>query len=205
VFVPRPDDIWLAILTQSSFYVNTHAEELLSLFVAHEGKKELRITAYGTRYTIDFGRMARQTAVLLEENLTDPALRKWAIPTFSTTTITDSTMYAIVLMATMKRYWETFFGLSCGIPHVTLDGAREDWEVVLQSIEKLKEFGFKATAWYHLLRPVLVRFVNAFDDPDGKENIDFWGRGAHLHSGVSGPAYLMGWATAFCVFDANGK
>ncbi|EIW81438.1 hypothetical protein CONPUDRAFT_153984 [Coniophora puteana RWD-64-598 SS2] len=203
--VLRPIDVWLAILTQFSFYVSAYAEERLSLFVAHKGKKELRPTAYRTRYTVDFGRVARQTADLLEENLTDPALRMWATPKFSTTTITDNKVFAIALMATTKSYWETFFGLCCGIPRVTLDGTREDWEVVLQSIDKLKEFGFETTAWYHLLRPVLACFVNAFDDPDGEENIDFWGRVAHLHSGMSGPTYLMGWATTFCVFDAHGK
>jgi Domain of unknown function (DUF4419) len=37
----RPDDVWIAIITQFSFYVNKHAEELRSSFVTHEGKKEL--------------------------------------------------------------------------------------------------------------------------------------------------------------------
>ncbi|EIW81428.1 hypothetical protein CONPUDRAFT_124551 [Coniophora puteana RWD-64-598 SS2] len=203
--VLRPDDVWLAIVTQFSFFVNAHAEELRSLFVAHEGKMELKVTAIGTRYTVDFGSMARQMADLLEINLTDAELRKWATPTFSTTTITDSTIYAIALMATTKKYFDFTFALRCGIPRVTLDGAREDWVVILQRIEKLKEYGFETTAWCHLLRPVLSRFVNAFDDPTGKENIDFWGKIAHIHSGGSGPSYLMGWVTAFCVFDADGK
>jgi len=203
--VLRPDDVWVAIVTQFSFFVNAHAEELRSLFVAHEGKRELKVFALGTRYTVDFGSMARQMADLLEKNLTDAELRKWATPTFSTTTITDSTIYAIALMATTKKYFDFTFALRCGIPRVTLDGAREDWEAILQRIEKLKEYGFEATAWYHLLRPVLSRFVNAFDDPNGKENIDFWGKVAHIHSGGSGPSYLMGWVTAFCVFDADGK
>jgi hypothetical protein len=39
--VLRPDDVWLAITAQSSFYVNRHAEKLRTLFVAHEGKEEL--------------------------------------------------------------------------------------------------------------------------------------------------------------------
>jgi len=40
----RPEDVWFAILTQLSTYVNKHAEELREHFVAHEGKKELWIT-----------------------------------------------------------------------------------------------------------------------------------------------------------------
>ncbi|OCK79451.1 hypothetical protein K432DRAFT_455361 [Lepidopterella palustris CBS 459.81] len=39
----RPDDMWLSILTQFSMYVNGHAEELRSIFVACEGKERLTI------------------------------------------------------------------------------------------------------------------------------------------------------------------
>ncbi|KAF6815517.1 hypothetical protein CPLU01_14100 [Colletotrichum plurivorum] len=39
----RPDDIWFAILTQLSFYINANAEKLRDLFVGHERKKELEV------------------------------------------------------------------------------------------------------------------------------------------------------------------
>lgn len=38
--VLRPDDIWMAILTQFSMYVDKNAEQLRDHFVSHEGKKE---------------------------------------------------------------------------------------------------------------------------------------------------------------------
>ncbi|KAI9457708.1 hypothetical protein HD554DRAFT_1983611, partial [Boletus coccyginus] len=37
--IVRPDNVWLAILTQFSFFVNGNAEALRSVFVAHKGKK----------------------------------------------------------------------------------------------------------------------------------------------------------------------
>ncbi|KAJ7501637.1 hypothetical protein B0H11DRAFT_2224514 [Mycena galericulata] len=43
-------------------------------------------------------------------------------------------------------------------------------------LEKLREYGLETIAWYHLLHPVLVRFVAAFDSPESAENADFWGR-----------------------------
>lgn len=49
--------------------INANAEKLRHKFVAHEGKKELRITSVGTRYTADFGSMSRQMADLLHENV----------------------------------------------------------------------------------------------------------------------------------------
>lgn len=39
--VIRPEDVWFAILTQLSAYINRHAEELRGKFVPFEGKKEL--------------------------------------------------------------------------------------------------------------------------------------------------------------------
>jgi hypothetical protein len=41
--VIRPDDVWVAILTQFSAHVNAHSEKLRSLFVTFEGKKNLTV------------------------------------------------------------------------------------------------------------------------------------------------------------------
>jgi Domain of unknown function (DUF4419) len=51
--------------------VNAHAEELRKSFVAHEGKKKLVVYASGTRYTVDFGDMARQMTDLIDANVGD--------------------------------------------------------------------------------------------------------------------------------------
>ncbi len=49
--------------------VNAHAEELRSLFVAHEGKKRLVVKTVGDRYTVDYGRMAQTFTKLIHENV----------------------------------------------------------------------------------------------------------------------------------------
>ena len=89
----RPDDVWLAILTQFNFFVNGNAEQLRKQFVAHEGKKELIIQVLGNRYSVDFGYMARQMTTLIDENIVDPTLREWILPNFSTTTVNDITVF----------------------------------------------------------------------------------------------------------------
>ena len=53
----------------SGISVNAHAEELRSHFVEHEGKKELVVTAAGTRYTVDFGNLAKQMTGKIHENV----------------------------------------------------------------------------------------------------------------------------------------
>ncbi|KAF4616958.1 hypothetical protein D9613_008721 [Agrocybe pediades] len=68
------------------------------------------------------------------------------------------------------------------------DTTKADWEKILVRLDKLKENGLHAIAWYHLLHPIVLRF-----------------KVAHYSSGGSGPTYLSGWITAFCMFDDEGK
>jgi hypothetical protein len=195
----------MAILCQFNFFVNANAELLRANFVAHEGKKELVIVAEGTRYSLDFGAMSRQMVDLIEKNVVDPTLREWAMPNFTTTTVNDTTVSAVLLMATLKAYFSYgFCGICCGIPRVTLQGEKSDWVNILERLEKLKEYGVETIAWYHLLRPVIARFVTAFDTPDSKDNVDFWQKIAHYHAGGSGPSYYSGWVNAFNVFSEKG-
>ncbi|KAJ7346390.1 hypothetical protein DFH08DRAFT_1081168 [Mycena albidolilacea] len=205
--VIRPDDVWLAILSQFNFFVNAHAELVRANFVAHEGTRELLIEAGGTRYTVDFGALAHQMTDLVEKNVVDPELRAWALPNFTTTTTNDTTVSAVLLMATLKQYFTYKIVLrGCGIPRVTLEGEHSDWVRILERLEKLKEYGLETTAWYHLLRPIMSRFVAAFDDPTSAANVDFWQRIAHYTPGGSGIGdYYTGWITAFTVFSKEGK
>ncbi|KAJ3502541.1 hypothetical protein NLJ89_g8841 [Agrocybe chaxingu] len=200
--VLRPDDIWTAILCQFNLYVNAHSEELRTHFVAHEGKKTLTVRATGTRYTVDFGNMARQMAEEIHKNVVDETLKDWILPDFTTTTHHDTVVAAVMMMATLKAYFDYVFCLDCGIPSITLEGEKEDWEKILRRLDKLDEFGEEPTAWAKMLRPILKRFVDAFDG--GKHDTEFWGRICDYQEG-SGVAYISGWITAFCFWDTKGK
>ena len=52
--------------------VNAHAEDLRSYFVAHEGKKTLKMREIGSRNTIDFAKVARTFPDLLNEHVSFP-------------------------------------------------------------------------------------------------------------------------------------
>jgi len=45
--VIRPDDVWQAIITQFSFYVNANAEKLRNKFVNFEKKENLMVSEIG--------------------------------------------------------------------------------------------------------------------------------------------------------------
>ncbi|KAF7358986.1 hypothetical protein MSAN_01239100 [Mycena sanguinolenta] len=205
--VIRPDDVWLTILSQFNFFVNANAELLRANFVEHEGQKELIVHGPETPPDeADYGQFSRQMVDLIEKNIIDPTLREWVLPQFTTTTENDTTVAAVLMMATLKQYFKYGFAIPmCGIPRVTLDGERSDWVNILQRLEKLKEYGIETIAWYHLLQPIISAFIAAFDAPQSKENVDFWQRVAFFNAPFSGPRSYSGWITAFTVFNKDGK
>lgn len=51
----------------------------------------------------------------------------------------------------------------CGIPSVTLEGTQADWQLILDRVDKIPEFGAEPAEWATMLRVILIRFVRAFD------------------------------------------
>lgn len=202
----RPEDIWFAIISQLSFYINRHAEELRELFVTHEGKKDLVVTfPTGTRYMIDFGVFAEEISRLVQENVVDPSLRQWVMPAFTTTTRQDNIIASILLMGVTQQYFHFKWKIACGLPSVTLLGEKRDWELIHHRLDKLETFGVEPSQFCNLLRPVLSCFVKSFDEPASEDTVNFWQRIAHYHMGGSGPSYYSGWITAFCFWNEDGE
>ncbi|KAJ8111039.1 hypothetical protein OPT61_g6265 [Boeremia exigua] len=203
----RPEDVWFAILSQLSFYINAHAEELRDHFVAHEGQEELTVFDVGSIHTVDFGAIARNMTEVIQKKVKDPDLKTWIMPDFSTTTDVDRAVAAVLMMGAMQKYFSYGVSLMCGIPSVTLLGERNDWEKLLDKLNKLTELGKEPTTFAEILRPVLRNFIATFDaQPDPSvEILDFWAKIADRRSYGSGPSYLSGWITAFCMWDEDGK
>ncbi|KAM5533647.1 hypothetical protein V8D89_012695 [Ganoderma adspersum] len=172
----RPDDVWLAILVQLNFYINAHAEELRSLFVTHEGEKRLVVRVIGDRYTVDYGSIAQTFTKRIHDNVVDATFVEWILPDFTTTTTKDTTVCSVVMMATLKEYFEYYISIECGIPS-------------------------EPAVWAEMLRPIIRRFITAFD---GKPDATFWTHVAYHCNDTCGQGDLSGWITAFCVWSNKG-
>jgi hypothetical protein len=201
----RPEDIWLSILTQMSFHINAHAEELRSFFVSHAGEKELIVTDIGNIDTVDVGKLAVLLTEQMDRQLVDPQLLDWIMPNFTTTTQTDTVTAAIVMMGAMQKYFGYRMSLICGIPSVTLLGDKADWINIRHRLDKLPQFGKEPEKFATLLCPVLDYFIRTFEDAQDPEVVEFWTKIADRHGNSSGPNYLSGWITAFCFWDSEGK
>lgn len=71
----------------------------------------------------DFGHMARQMTLKMDEAIIDPELRAWIEPDFSTTTDVDRVVSAIMMMSTLQDISLTGrYSGACNLPAVTLLG-----------------------------------------------------------------------------------
>ncbi|KAK3169456.1 hypothetical protein OEA41_008839 [Lepraria neglecta] len=204
----RPEDIWFAILSQLSLWINAHATEksVREKFISFDEKKELKVTfKSGDRYCIDWGVFALLICGLIEKNVVDKELREWMMPAFSTTTEQDTIVASVLMMGAAQKFFDYKCRIMCGLPSVTLLGVKSDWELILQRLEKLNTFGEEPAQFCKLLKPVISRFVKSFDEPESEDTISFWQRIAHFQAGASGPSYYSGWITAFCFWDEKGK
>jgi len=153
--VLRPEDIWFVILTQLNMFILSHAEELRSKFVAHEGRKGLSIAIGGKTGSLQFGEFAQRMTEEMQESIVDKGLKDWIMPDFSTTTESDKIVASIIFMGAMSKYFTYDGATGCGFPSVKLLGKKEDWKKILMKVDKVRDLGDEPTKWHELLVPVL--------------------------------------------------
>jgi hypothetical protein len=146
----RPDDVWLCILSQFSFFVNGRAEALRHFFVAHEGKKEVILNIQPHRLeTVDVGAAAQGLVRLVKGNMVDGEMVdgemvEWLMPGFSTTSEHDRATAAMVVLGVVKQFFSYSVTEGCGFPSVTLEGEGRDWVELVQRVGRLAMFGEEA-------------------------------------------------------------
>ncbi|KAM0345597.1 hypothetical protein ACHAPU_006250 [Fusarium lateritium] len=193
----RPEDIWFAIISQLSFYINTNPGALRKHFVSSEDRKELAVTvsisADKPMYHILAQLMNEETV----RNVKDPSLVDWLLPSFSTTTGTDRVIASILFMRPMKKCVTRRERLWCGIPSVTLLGEMKDYEDILERLGKLEEMGAEPCRFAEMLRPILRHMILSFEEPTNCKIKGFWNSIVDIDRG-SGASRITGWITAFC-------
>ncbi|KAF5990275.1 hypothetical protein FBULB1_102 [Fusarium bulbicola] len=200
----RPEDIWFAIVTQLSAYINANSEMMRNYFVSHHGQKRLEVIDYATLHTADYGKLSQEMALEIAKNIKDPALRQWVLPSFSTTTENDRIVGSVLLMGALQKYFSFRMIMACGIPSVTLLGEVTDYEDILKRLDKLDEMGEEPTYFAKLLRPILRNIVLSFTQPSDPAIHAFWSQIADIRR-MSGSARLSGWITAFCFWTDEGE
>jgi len=200
--VLRPEEVWFEILAQMNFYMSANSEAIRNLFVDFQGQEEILIEDY--TWELVLGRFKYE----IQKRVKTDWLLDWIMPNFTTTTETDVMTANVLMMGLMKGYFRYVGREVCGLPSVTLEGSRADWEKLLKKLERLVDFGADPLAYSQQLRPILSRFVKTFDSPDDPEIRTFWNSIMHAEPNRScgAPPYsLNGWLMGFFYWDSVGK
>lgn len=206
----RPDDVWISILSQLSFFINGRANELRQHFVRHEGQMAVEVDMRPHDLdNVNVDVFVERIIALVKSQIIEPNVVDWLLPHFSTTTQTDRTVASMVFMGAMQQYFKYQMRIGCGFPSVTLHGTKEDWQLILQCLSKFKHLGdFDGLLeWIACLDCVLRNMIAGFDQPDSEEIKDFWMRAAHAGGAHAsgGVVTLSGWLTTFCFWQADGS
>jgi len=196
----RPDDIWLAIVTQLSFFMHqmerkvhtpsttttTSPSQSAELSQAPRGaaitaskRKNTLVARYrvGDRFSLDFANFPEDIALTI--NATGqrslPEFRAWLTPSFSTATRDDVVAALAVMMGTLQARFQYACWFRCGIPSVTVLGEKQDYEDILARVQTIKNGGYggEAMEFGHMVSVVLSGFLLTFEDPEGDESRSF--------------------------------
>jgi len=186
--VLSPDDVWLCVAQGFALHAEVNAEALRSRFVRHAGKLELAIRrddfikgSPDNDWPACFAGWSDAIAAHIGKK------RDLVVASFSTTGPVERAASELVLMSSMKGYFDFLVSTMCGIPAVTLLGTVEDWRAIRRRAEVLAEFDLGR--WTRVLLPVLDQLVAA---AAGHADREFW-RSIYKQSDESGGPYVTGW------------
>ncbi len=193
-----PDDIWLTIMFSFCNYMEYNAEEMRSIFVDHQDKKQMIIMTDRLLNNMKWEEIFTNFENTLDKHI-KPHHREWVIPNFTTTTPLTRAISQIIFMGINKAYFSYGMMTECGIPSVTLEGTPEDWAKLQDKILRFKEFDEHPDLvhWATLLNDIVSKMIDSYN---GNVDVAWWNQCIHYHGG-SGTNDLSGWALAFFPFD----
>jgi len=182
-----PDIIWLNIVQQLAIHVNQNSEQLRSKFVSFNGKKLIKVRrddfvkGVQNNWQEVFPEFTKQIKTFIGEDN-----HELIMGNFSTTNEISKAAFEVAMMDVVKSYFDYKFMTKCGIPEITLEGEKSDWENIVNKARRLNKYGLDW--WLISLIPVLEEFVNVFDD---NINEDYWDSFFKEFS-MSGGPYING-------------
>ena len=194
-----PDHIWMCIAQGLSSHVSENADKLRKMFVKHEGKETLIVRRDdfvkgdpNNPWPEVFDAFSEQIRQHVGDETHD-----LLTPEFTTTGPNEKAAAQVVLMDTLKEYFQFEFVTRCGIPEITLEGTVDDWKKLREKTLGLARYDLDW--WIRPLAPILDQFVDA---ASGKIDVNFW-RDMYKRNDNSGGPYVTGWIVT--LFPYLGK
>ena len=201
-----PDIIWILILQGFSYHVAQNKDNLRSMFVSFDGKKELTVKRLditpASATKSDWMDIINKFVEQIGEN-TGKQLTDVLEPKFSTTTSVSHTAGMTSIMSAMQYYfaYRAMVG-GCGFPSITIEGTVEDWELIKSKVEYIAKFDLQW--WTSELIPIINEFIDA---KKGIIHKQFW-LDTLKHKNPEGeymPSYINGWLCRFFPYNKYGR
>jgi hypothetical protein len=216
--VLRPQDVWLTILTQLSYYMRKHKDDtalrnMWDNFDAGVPPKNNLWVMFGNG-------MDNWTQRMFKQRDKTNWLLDWVRPAFQTApslptdmkTSDEELMANALMMAQPTLSFEELAPFPCdnGMPSVTLLGMREDWMKLAEKLTQMEKgsFGVEPSLYAHILRPILARFIATFDRPNDPAIRLFWNNMLTITARQKlcrTTDVVTGWINAFHFWDGTGS
>ena len=166
--------------------------------MSHDGKKALEVKVGPSIYGVDYSWFFDQMSKEIAKNINVPEYVDAMESDFSSSTQVHRIVSKIVLMKSMKEYFEYKMMFMCGIPAIEMKGTKEDWENLNNKIKELRKI-LQPIAnaielqldWFDKIETISKKLLDTYN---GNPDKDWWSRiitGQPFGSG--GQSTLEGW------------
>jgi len=175
-----PEDWWIVVIRNIVQAMDDYGQvpEVREFFVEHEGKKKLDVIVGPTLSNVDYNWLFSQFSDRIRANIKIPGYVDIIENDFSCSTNEQTMISQIMLMSSVKNYFQFGMSTSCGIPGVEMKGTEEDWIKLVDKINRLESLLAPIMPYLHLkdwFSTTKTVFVNLLDTYKGKPNTEWWG------------------------------
>ncbi len=189
--VLSPDIIWLAISQGVAMHINQHYSELKNRIFIKNKPEELIIRNDSLEYASKHWKQLISDLSEQTKPYTKQDYYHFFVGDYSTTGPIEQTVYKATLLHGYKKTFQYVAETGCGIPSILIRGNKEDWQKIMNRLDKLDNIGLKE--WKIVLQPIIKEFILAVD---GKANRPFWQQ-IYKTASEYGGSYISGWIIKF--------
>jgi hypothetical protein len=150
----------------------------------------------------------------MQQNIKDPDFAKMFTTSYSTSTQLTMTVSNMLLMNTLKEYFEYTMVCMCGIPRIMMEGTQEDWTKLKEFYEYFKKF-FKDSElkyWFNQFDIIMdmfitMRMLKNSGEVEAPEDIKILFKRviSHIPYGSGGGLLLGGWIHLLVPYSSDNK
>ena len=176
-----PEDWWYTIIQTVSLSIqeNFINDEVKKFFVDHECKKTLSIKVGSSVCGMDYSWFFTQMVKEIAGNINCPEYISKMESNFSTSTRAHRLAAKMVMMKTVREFYEYKASFMCGIPAIEMKGMEEDWRKLIVKFQALREFlepiqediGLE-DSWWDRVEDIVTKLLDTYKGhPDIGKNL----------------------------------